>query len=155
MSAFTSIGEGPASTVLSINSDDEMPVPRLLVVDQQEAAPEADSPANRKGQNSLGKGIHHSSVQVSDVDNGNVTVVSNKVTNPIGVAFLDDTVFWLEQRGPIMSSAMDGSNISVVSFRIILLRQLIVLPLLSTRLLLLAEISMLPRMKRTNLQHLF
>ncbi|XP_028969015.1 proto-oncogene tyrosine-protein kinase ROS [Galendromus occidentalis] len=89
VSAFTSAGEGPASPPLSINSDEEQPVPRLIVVDRH-------------------------SVQVSDVDNGNVTLVSNKVKNPVGIAYLDKTVFWLEQNGPIMASDMDGSNITVI-----------------------------------------
>lgn len=117
MSAFTAAGEGPSSPILSINSDDEMPVPRLLVVDQKGTTAGGDQVGVIRignGKNVLGKGMPHSSVQVSDVDNGNVTVVSNKVTNPVGVAYLDNTVFWLEHNGPIMSSAMDGSNISVV-----------------------------------------
>lgn len=122
MSAFNSAGIGPATPLLSINSDDEIPVPRLLVVDQKQSdnVPLQKTGDLRNRHNIHGRTMPHSSVTVSDVDNGDVRIVSNKVTDPVGVAFVDNTVFWLEHNGPIMSSAMDGSNISVVSDVVVL-----------------------------------
>ncbi|XP_077488341.1 receptor protein-tyrosine kinase sevenless isoform X1 [Amblyomma americanum] len=89
--AATRAGEGPMSEVVQMSTAREHPVPRLLLAKTD-------------------------AVQLSDVDLHQERLLSSKASRPVALAYLgqDARVFWLEEKGLLMASALDGSNISVV-----------------------------------------
>ncbi|XP_077540102.1 receptor protein-tyrosine kinase sevenless isoform X2 [Haemaphysalis longicornis] len=89
--AATRAGEGPMSEVVQMSTAREHPVPRLLLAKTD-------------------------AVKLNDVDLRQERLLSSKASRPVALAYLgqDAKVFWLEEKGLLMASAMDGSNISVV-----------------------------------------
>ncbi|KAL1458803.1 hypothetical protein MTO96_043454, partial [Rhipicephalus appendiculatus] len=89
--AATRAGEGPMSEVVQMSTAREHPVPRLLLAKTD-------------------------AVKLSDVDLHQERLLSSKASRPVALAYLgqDGRVFWLEEKGLLMASALDGSNISVV-----------------------------------------
>ncbi|XP_064488538.1 proto-oncogene tyrosine-protein kinase ROS-like isoform X2 [Ornithodoros turicata] len=89
--AATETGEGPMSDVVHLSTSEERPVPRLLLAKTD-------------------------AVKLSDVDCHEEMLLSSKASHPVAVAYLaqDERVFWLEEKGLLVSSGLDGSNITVI-----------------------------------------
>lgn len=89
--AATAVGDGPMSDVVQISTAKEHPVPKLLLAKMD-------------------------AVKVTDVDLHQERLLSSKASHPIAIAYLgqDGRVFWLEEKGLLMASGLDGSNITVV-----------------------------------------
>lgn len=89
--AATQAGEGPMSDLVQASTAKEHPVPKLLLAKTD-------------------------AVKVTDVDLHQERLLSSKASHPVAIAYLgqDGRVFWLEEKGLLMASGLDGSNITVV-----------------------------------------
>ncbi|XP_076304800.1 proto-oncogene tyrosine-protein kinase ROS-like [Tachypleus tridentatus] len=91
LSARTTAGEGPMSEIIQYTKSEETPVPQLLLA----------------GENSI---------KLMDVDNRKEVHLSNKVSQPVDVAYLglDNSIYWIEENGSLMMTAIHQNKTSLV-----------------------------------------
>ncbi|XP_022257171.1 proto-oncogene tyrosine-protein kinase ROS-like [Limulus polyphemus] len=91
LSARTTAGEGPMSEITQYTKSEENPVPQLLLASVN-------------------------SIKLTDVDNHEEVYLSNKVSQPVDVAYLgfDNSVYWIEEDGALMMSVIHQNKTSLV-----------------------------------------